>query len=72
LSYPKIPDNSRASSPRVRGRVKVAEKLGHQFLGQPQRLVFEATLDARPTILGLVEDKLGVGLRLVAHIKNET
>jgi hypothetical protein len=37
------------------------EQLGHQGLREPQRLAFEAALDARPSVFGLVEDQLALG-----------
>lgn len=41
------------------------EKLGELDLGKPDRLVFEAVLDAGVAIFGLVEDERGTA---VAHI----
>lgn len=38
------------------------EELGQQRLRQPERLALEATLDARPAVLGLLEDETGAGL----------
>jgi hypothetical protein len=43
------------------------EQLRNQSLRQPQRLVFQPTLDACPPVLGLVEDKFGTRGGQVAH-----
>jgi hypothetical protein len=43
------------------------EKLPDERLRQPQGLVLKPALDARATVLRLVEDDFGMGQRFVAH-----
>ena len=43
------------------------EQLRHERLRQPDRLVLEPALDARPAVLGLVEDDAGLRRRFVGH-----
>jgi len=67
---PPKPEAPRSSglSEKPKGPLRVLlEQLGHQRLREPGRLAFEATLDARAAVLGLVEDELALG-RVVAHL----
>ena len=51
----------------VHGRHCDLKQLGNLGLGQPDGLVFEAALDARPPVLGLVKDHLSPRQRIAGH-----
>ena len=44
------------------------EKLGNLRLRQPQRFILEPALNAGTSILGLIEQKFGLGQRLSCHV----